>query len=388
MASIRAICLAAALLPTAGGAAEVPVWFGTYTHPTTRSEGIYVATFDTDAGSLSTPVLASVAKNPSFLAFHPRRPMLYAVSVIVGDDGRPGGAVEAFAIDETTGSLASRGAESTGGDGPCHVTVDREGRVVLAANYGGGSVACLGLTEDGRLAPLVTDGEQRGLLQHRYDRAGEEGLDPKRQEKPHAHSVDIAPDGRFAYVCDLGLDEVLVHALDPDRATLAFHSAIKLPAGAGPRHFALHPDGTRAWCVNELDLTVAGFDVDLHRGTLRVGPTVATVPAEVSDRVGFSCAEIAIHPNGRFLYASTRGHDSLAMYRIVHDTTELEFLGTEPTRAKTPRHFAIAPGGKFLLAAGQASNTVTVFAIDGESGRLSFTGTSVEVPSPVCVAFR
>jgi 6-phosphogluconolactonase len=388
MASIRAVCLAAALLPATTLAGEVAVWFGTYTNAKTGAEGISVARFDTDTGRLSTPQLAGVAKNPSFLAFHPRLPMLYAVSEIAGADGKPGGAVEAFAIDEATGRLESRGLQSTGGAGPCAVTVDPRGKVVLAANYGGGSVACLGLTDDGRLEPLVSGSGASGFLQHEWRRGGETGLDPKRQEKPHAHSVDVAPDGRFAFACDLGLDEVLVHALDADRATLGRHSAAKLQAGAGPRHFALHPDAARAWCVNELDLTVTGFDVDAPRGTLRVGPTISTLPADTTDRTGMSCAEIAIHPNGRFLYASNRGHDSLAMYRIVGDTTELEFLGTEPTRAKTPRHFAIAPGGRFLLAGGQASNTVTVFAIDPETGRLTFTGASVDVPSPVCIAFR
>ena len=387
MPSMRAAILASALLPAIVPAAEVPVWFGTYTNPTTRSEGIYVARFDTETGSLTTPTLAGRARNPSFLAFHPRLPLLYAVSEIAAADGTPGGAVEAFTIDEATGALSSCGAESTGGAGPCHVTVDLEGTVVLAANYGGGSVACLGLADDGRLEPLVTTGGS-GFLQHAWNRGHEPGIHPRRQERPHAHSVDVAPGGRFALVCDLGLDEVLVHALDRDRATLAAHGAAKLATAAGPRHLAIHPDGIRGWCVNELDLTVTGLDIDAGGGAIRVGPTASTMPADVADRAGFSCAEIAVHPQGRFLYASNRGHDSIAMFRIEDGSTDLEFLGVEPTRAKTPRHFAIAPGGRHLLVAGQNSGTVTVFAIDGETGRLTFTGTSVDIPSPVCVGFR
>lgn len=388
MTSMRAAVLAASVVPAIASAAEVPVWFGTYTNPKTRSEGVYVARFDTETGGLTAPVLAARAKNPSFLAFHPRLPMLYAVSEIAAADGTPGGAVEAFAIDETTGALASRGAESTGGAGPCHVTVDPDGKVVLAANYGSGSVACLGLAADGRLQPLMTTGDGSGYVQHAWDRSHEPGIDPKRQERPHAHSVDVAPGGRFAFVCDLGLDEVLVHALDRERASLAAHAVAKVATAAGPRHLALHPDGMRGWCVNELDLTVTGLAIDADRGVLRVGPAAATIPAHITDRSGFSCAEIAVHPNGRFLYASNRGHDSIAMFRIVDDTTGLELLGVEPTRAKTPRHFVIAPGGRHLLAAGQNSGTVTVFTIDEQTGRLSFTGTSVEVPSPVCIAFR
>ncbi|MFM7245700.1 MAG: lactonase family protein, partial [Planctomycetaceae bacterium] len=385
---MRAAVLAASLAPAIVGAAEVPVWFGIYTNPKTRSEGVYVARFDTETGAVTTPVLAGRAKNPSFLAFHPRLPIVYAVSEIAAADGTPGGAVEAFAIDDATGALTSRGAESTGGAGPCHVTVDPDGKVVLAANYGGGSVACLGLGADGGLEPLITTGNGSGFLQHAWDRSHEPGIDPKRQERPHAHSVDVAPGGRFAFVCDLGLDEVLVHALDRERATLAPHAVARLATAAGPRHLAIHPDGVRGWCVNELDLTVTGLAIDVARGALRVGPTASTIPADITDRSGFSCAEIAVHPNGKFLYASNRGHDSIAMFRIVDGTTGLELLGVEPTRVKTPRHFAIAPGGRHLLAAGQNSGTVTVFSVDEQTGRLSFTGTSVEVPSPVCIAFR
>lgn len=384
MPSMCRACLAAILMPTIAAAAEVPVWFGTYTGTRTGSEGIYVARFDTETGALSTPVLAVAARNPSFLAFHPRLPMLYAVSEIAADDGPPVGAVEAFAIDEATGTLESRGAESTGGAGPCHVTVDTRGRVVLAANYGGGSVACLGLTADGRLRPLVSGS---GLAVHPDDRVPQPGTVPGRQDKPHAHSVDVVFD-RVVVSCDLGLNQILIHRLDPETATVEVFRADRLFEGRGPRHLAFHPGGSRAWCVNELDLTVTGFAYGPRLCGLTEHSHHSTLPADVTDRTGFSGAEIAVHPDGGYVYVSNRGHDSIAMFRIVDDTTELEFLGTEPTRARTPRHFAIAPGGRFLLVGGQASNVVTVFAIDAQTGRLSFTGTSVDIPSPVCVAFR
>ena len=387
MPSIRTACVAAALVPAAALAGEVPVWFGTYTNAKTGSEGIYVARFNTDTGALAPPVLAGAATNPSFLAFHPRLPMLYAVSEIAGADGKQGGAVEAFAIDDTTGAIDSRGAQSTGGAGPCAVTVDPRGKVVFAASYGGGSVACLGLTNDGRLESLVSGTAGSGFLQHEWNRSGETGIDPKRQDKPHAHSVDVVGDSHRVVVCDLGLDTVFVHGFDPERAVLIPSQSAKLAPGAGPRHFALHPDRSRCWCVNELDLTVTRLRLDGQHGVAVEG-TCSTLPPDVTDRSGCSGAEIAVHPNGRFVYASNRGHDSIAMFRVVDDTTALEFLGAEPTRAKTPRYFAIAPGGRFLLVGGQASNTVTVFAIDGKTGRLTFTGTSVDVPSPVCIAFR
>jgi len=310
--------------------------------------------------------------------------VLYAVSELAGADGTPAGGVAAFAIDEATGVLARTGEQPSGGGGPCHVTVDTAGSVVLAANYGGGSAICLGLDAAGGLKPAAT-GSPGGFVQHAWDRAGTPGIDPRRQEKPHAHSVDVAPDGRFAFVCDLGLDEVLVHTLDRERATLGPHAAARVKAGAGPRHLALHPDGRRAWCVNELDLTVTGFTYDAQAGRLAVGDTASTLPADVTDRTGFSGAEIAVHPTGAFLYASNRGHDSVAMFRIVGDTPGLEFLGVEPARVKTPRHFTIDPTGGFLLTAGQNSDTVAVFRIDRGTGRLEFTGRTIAVPAPVCI---
>jgi 6-phosphogluconolactonase len=302
-------------------------------------------------------------------------------------DGKPGGGVAAFSIDEATGSLQSLGSQSSGGAGPCHVTVDPAGKVVLAANYGGGSAICLRLTADGRLEP-VTAGSPGGFVQHAYEREPGPGFNPGRQEKPHAHSINPSSDGRFAIVCDLGLDKVFVHALDTARGTLAPHTAAVLPAGAGPRHFAFHPDGRVGYAVNELDLTVTVLAYDPKAGTLTPLQTVPTLPADVTDRTGFSTAEVVVHPTGRFVYASNRGHDSIAMYAVDAATGRLDLLGVEPIRGKTPRNFALAPGGRFLLAAGQASDTVTVFAIDQATGRLSFTGTSIEVPMPMCIRWR
>lgn len=380
--SLAALLGSACGVPAAEPSAGPFVWFGTYSGGPAKSEGIYVSRFDAATGKLTAPVLAAAAKNPSFLAVHPTLPVLYAVSEVADADGKPTGAVLSFAIDEATGTLTAKNHQSSGGGGPCHVSVDRTGRVALAANYGGGSVICLGLAADGSLEPVAA-GKPGGFIQHEG-----KGPNPQRQEAPHGHSINPSPDGRFAVACDLGVDKVFIHALDIDKATLTPHGFGRGAPGAGPRHFAFHPDGRHGYAVNELDLTVTAFAYDPQAGTLESIQAISTLPADVTDTKGFSTAEIVAHPSGKFLYASNRGHDSIAMYRVDGGTGRLTFLGAEPIRGKTPRNFVIDPSGKFLLAAGQNSHTVTVFAIDAETGTLSPTGPSLEVPSPVCIRFR
>lgn len=363
-------------------AADPFVWFGTYTNTPAKSAGIYVSRFDASTGTLSPPVLAATAKSPSFLALHPSLPVLYAVSEIAGADGKPTAGILSFTIDEATGLLTKQSEQPSGGAGPCHVSVDPTGGVVLAANYGGGSVICLGLEADGRLKPVVT-GTPGGFIQHEG-----KGVNPQRQEKPHGHSIYSAPDGRFALACDLGIDKVLVHTLDVAKATLAPHGFGATKPGAGPRHFAVHPNGRFGYSVNELDRTVTAFAFDPQAGTLTEFQTLSTLPADVTDTAGMSTAEIVAHPTGKFLYASNRGHHSIAMFAIDEPTGKLTFLGVEPIRGKTPRNFVIDPSGKYLLAGGQDSNTVTVFSIDQSTGKLSFTGHTLDVPAPVCLRFR
>ncbi|MFM8493907.1 MAG: lactonase family protein [Planctomycetia bacterium] len=375
-------CLALILLASSAEAAERLVWFGTFTRGPAGSEGIYVSRFDDASGALTPPVLAAKAKNPGFLAFHPLLPVLYAVSEVADHDGKPTGGILSFAIDERAGMLTKKNEQPSGGPGPCHVSVDRTGKVVLAANYSGGSVICLGLDADGSLRP-VASGSPGGFIQHEGKSVNE-----KRQEKPHAHSIYPAADGRFAITCDLGIDKVLVHALDTAKATLAPHAFASVKPGAGPRHFAFHPSGRFGYACNELDLTVTGFAFDPAAGALTEFQTLSTLPTDITDRAGLSTAEIAAHSSGKFLYVSNRGHDSIAMFSVDEPTGKLTFLGAEPIRGKTPRNFVIDPTGRFLLAAGQDSNTVTVFAIDPATGRLTFTGQSIEVPMPVCIRFR
>lgn len=358
------------------------VYFGTYTGAPPQGAGIYVARFKADDGTLSEPQLAAELRNPSYLALHPSKPFLYAVSEVADADGKPTGSVVALAIDPATGLLTKLNHQSSGGSGPCAVSVDPTGRAVLAANYGGGSSVCLGIEPDGRLRPAV-EGNPAGFIQHEG-----KSVNAARQEGPHGHSIDPSPDGRFAIVCDLGIDKVLVHALDAGKGTIAPHTAASMTPGAGPRHFAFHPDRHHAYCINELDLTVTAFDFDPEKGTLRPVQTLPTIPADVTDRTGFSTAEIAVHPSGKFVYGSNRGHDSIAMYAVDPSTGRLSFLGVEPIRGKTPRNFAIDPSGKWLLAAGQDSHGVRTFAIDQVSGKLTDTGRTVPVPAPVCISFR
>lgn len=378
----RFACLAMITMAASAPAAERLVWFGTFTRGTAGSEGIYVSRFDDASGTLTPPVLAAKVNNPGFLAMHPSLPLLYAVSEVADHDGKPTGGILSFTIDDRTGMLTKKTEQPSGGAGSCHVSVDRTGKAVLAANYGGGSVICLGLDADGGLRTVGT-GSPGGFIQHEGKSVNE-----KRQEKAHAHSIYPSADGRFAITCDLGIDKVLVHALDVGKATLAPHSSATVKPGAGPRHFAFHPNGRFGYACNELDLTVTGFAFDPAAGTLTEFQTLSTLPTAVTDHTGLSTAEIVAHPSGKFLYVSNRGHHSIAMFLIDEPTGKLTFLGTEPIRGKTPRNFALDPTGKFLLAAGMDSNTVTVFAIDQATGRLGFTGQSIDVPMPVCIRFR
>ncbi len=360
-------------------AEECWVWFGTYSQGNTGSEGIYGATIHLESGAITKPILAAKAVNPSFLALHPTRPLLYAVSEIADRDGMPTGGITAFSIDTATGMLVRINDQPSGGGGPCYVSVDPSGKCILCANYGGGSSMCLGIANNGSLEP-VTPG---GFIQHDGS-----SVDDSRQKEPHAHCAIASPDSRYALVPDLGLDKVLVHKLDPAKAAIQKYSFGKVAPGSGPRHIMFSPDGGRCYVINEMRLTVTGFDYNASTGDLREFQTLSTLPAgEPIEGKGYSTAEVVVHPSGKFLYGSNRGHDTIAMYSIDPRSGKLSFLGVEPIQGKVPRNFAIDPTGRFLLAAGQGSASVTVFRIDPVTGKLAFTGHTASVPAPVCVRF-
>lgn len=352
------------------------VYVGTYTGD--KSKGIYLLELDPGSGALTSRKLAAEAVNPSFLAIHPSRRFLYAVGEINDFEGKKAGGVAAFAIDPEDGTLTRLNGHSSRGTGPCHLSVDRQGKNVLVANYGGGSVAVLPIGADGRLA------EASAFLQH----SGPVAL-PKRQGGPHAHSINLDAANRFAVAADLGLDKVLVYRFDPSKGSLTPNDppAGEVKPGSGPRHFAFHPDGRHAYVCEEITCEATAFDYDPEHGTLKVIQTLSTLPEGVKVTPKDSTAEVQVHPSGKFLYVSNRGPNSIAIFAIDPKTGELRAVGHQPTGGKTPRNFGIDPTGNFLLAANQDSDTIVVFRIDPETGLLKPTGHSADVPKPVCVRF-
>lgn len=350
------------------------VFFGTYTGG--KSEGIYRGKFDPASGKVSDVVVAAKAVNPSFLAVHPTRRFLYAVDEIADFGGKKAGAVTAFALDPKTGELTRLNQQSTVGAGPCHLVVDTNGRNVLVANYGGGSACVLPIGADGRLSPASS------FVQHEGSSAN-----PKRQEGPHAHSINLDPGGRFAAVADLGLDQVRVYRFDDQRGTLTSNEPpfVKLPPGAGPRHFAFHPRAPFAYVINELNSTVTALGYDSAKGMLSPLQTARTVPDDFQGQN--YPADVQVHPSGRFLYGSNRGHNSIAMFMIDTATGRLTSQGQQGEGIKVPRGFGIDPTGTFLLVGNQDADSVVTFRIDPETGVLKSTGQKVEVPKPVCVKF-
>jgi 6-phosphogluconolactonase len=363
-----------------GTAASTPagllVYFGTYTGP--ASKGIYVSRFDPATGGLAPAELAADTVNPSFLAASPDGRFLYSVNEVGEFQGKKSGFASAFAIDRATGRLTLLNQSSTGGADPCHANVDRSGRSLLVANYSGGSIAALPIGPDGRL------GAASSVVQHKGSSVNRE-----RQEGPHAHSIELDAANRFALVDDLGLDKVLVYRFDPVRGTLTPHEppSASVAPGSGPRHLAFHPDGRHVYVINEMLLTITAFRFDPERGVLEQLQTLSTLPAGVAPRPEYSTAEVRVHPSGRFLYGSNRGHDTIAVFAIDGKTGSLTPIEHVPTGGKTPRNFTLDPTGAYLLAANQGSDSVVVFRIDGATGRLKATGQTLRVGSPVCVTF-
>jgi 6-phosphogluconolactonase len=314
--------------------------------------------------------------SPAFLALHPNKRFLYAVNEVDKFEGQAGGGVSAFAINPASGKLLLLNQESSRGGGPCHLEVDASGKAVLVANYGGGSVAALPIGADGRL------GAAAAFVQH----AGS-SVNPRRQEGPHAHGIYLDAENRYAFVPDLGMDKVLVYRWNAARIELEPNDppSVAVAPGAGPRHFTFHPGGRFAYVINELLSTVTVLAYDPVRGALKEVQTISTLPDGFTGNS--TTAEIEVHPSGRFLYGSNRGHDSLVIYTIDAQTGRLTLAGHEPTRGRTPRNFALDPTGTYLLAANQESNSIAVFGIDAQTGGLQATGQVIEVPVPVCIVF-
>jgi 6-phosphogluconolactonase len=365
-----------ALAGSAPQAETMLVYFGTYTND--ASKGIYVSRLDLSSGALTAPELAVETTSPSFLALHPSRRYLYAANEVRSFEGQETGAVSAFAIDAATGRLTTLNQQSSGGSGPAHLVVDRSGQNVLVANYGGGSVAVLPVGTDGRLRP------PSAVVQHTGS-----SVNPKRQSKPYAHSINVDPGNRFAYAADLGIDKVMIYRFDPAAGTLVANdpASASVAPGSGPRHFAFDPTGSHAYVINEMLMTITAFSHDAARGALAEVQTISTLPPGQDVAQGFSTAEVQVHPSGRFVYGSNRGHDSVTVFARDASSGRLTFLQNVPTQGAFPRNFGIDPSGRYLLAANQRSNSVVVFRIDQDTGRLTPTGHSVTVGTPVCVTF-
>jgi 6-phosphogluconolactonase len=356
-------------------------YVGTYTNDggkPTESKGIYAYRYDANTGEVTSLGLAAETTNPSFLAVHPNGKFLYAVNEVSNYNGPNSGGVSAFSVDRATGKLTFLNEVASRGADPCYITVDQTGKYVLVANYTGGSVAVFPVLADGKL------GEASAFVQHTGH-----GPDPKRQEGPHAHSIDLSLDNRFAYVDDLGLDEVLLYKFDSANGSLTPNDppfARPDVAGSGPRHFALRPDGKFAYVVSEMKGTVTVFSNDAKTGTLHPFQTISTLPKDFTGDI--EDAEIEVHPSGRFLYASNRGDgNSIAAFNIDNTRGVLTLFDITSTQGKTPRHFQIDPTGKLLFAENSGSNNIVIFRIDPVTGKLTPTGKVLDVVSPVCVKF-
>lgn len=350
---------------------ELLAYIGTYT--TKGSKGIYVCKFNLGTGELK--IVSSIqAENPAFLAIDRKRKFLYAANEIGQFQGKSSGAVSAFAIHQKTGELTFLNQQATNSPGPCSVIVDKTGKCVLTANYSGGSVSAFTTKADGSLNPL-TD-----LAQHQGS-----SINPNRQKEPHAHTIIIDGSNRFAFCADLGLDKVMIYKLDAKKGKLTPNSPpfASVKSGAGPRHFKIHPNNKFAYVINELDETVTAFAFDQQQGTLREIQAISTLPADFS---GTSyCADIHIHPTGKFLYGSNRGHDSIVVFALDDLIGKLSFVQHQSTLGKWPRNFAIDPTGQYLLVANQNTDNIFTFRLDTQSGKLTPTNHALEISQPVCI---
>lgn len=346
------------------------VYIGTYT--TRGSAGIYSGQLDVVSGKLEMTAPPTAAINPSFLAIAPQGRYVYAVAETDEFDGQPGGGVYAFARDPVSGVLTWLNRQPTHGSAPCHLVTDITGRYLLVANYGSGTVTVFPVQCDGSLEPASQ------IIQH----AGN-GPNPWRQKGPHAHSVTVEPNNRLVFVCDLGIDRVMIYRLVEGKLVAHTPPWMQTTPGAGPRHMAFHPGLKFAYVINELDSTVTACVYNRNSGTLEPVQTVSTLPEHFDDVN--TAADIHVSPDGRFVYASNRGHNSIALFAVNLSTGTLTPCGHTSSGGRTPRNFAVDPTGSYLIVANQDSNNVVVFQIDGETGQLTPTGHEVSVSMPVCV---
>lgn len=366
IAAFAALTVATAL------AQESLVLVGTYTRG--KSKGIYSYKFNSATGKLTELGLAAETVNPSYLVIHPNRRWVFATNE-VGEFGKErSGSVSAFSLDLKSGKLTLLNTVSSRGQAPCHLSIDQTGKNLLIANYSSGTIAIAPIQADGQL------GQVRMSMQHRGGSA-----DANRQKEPHAHSVNVSKNNKYAVAADLGTDELIVYRLDAKRGALNVErEPTKLKSGLGPRHFAFHPNDKYAYAVNELGSSVTALTWDASAGLLKEIQTISTLPAGYKETS--YCAEIVVHPNGKHVYASNRGHHSIAVFDVNAATGELTAKGQVKTGGEWPRNFNIDPSGQYLLAANERSDSIVVFKI-GADGGLTATGEKAEPGVPVCIKF-
>jgi len=350
------------------------MYVGTYTDK--GSKGIYAYRFDPATGESDSIGLVAGTLNPSFLTVDPNHNYLYAVNEIDNFKSGHTGAVSAFAIDRVNARLTFLQQVSSLGADPAHLSLDKTGRYLLVANYTSGNIAVFPVESDGHLGP------RSAFVQH----AGS-SVNKERQAGPHAHEIQTSNDNQFVLTADLGLDELLVYRFNPKSGSLEPNDPafVKVSPGSGPRHFTIAPSGKFVYLVNELSSTITVFAYTPGSGKLQEQQTISTLPAEFKGEN--TTAEIEVDAAGKFLYASNRGDDSIAVFAIDPNSGKLTFVERVPTGGKTPRHFALDPTGKWLLAANQDSNSVTIFRVDPSNGHLTPTSHTLQVATPVCVVF-
>jgi 6-phosphogluconolactonase len=369
---IHALALTLCLLTTSASAEKVPVWIGMSAPTGGEKEGIYRTTLDSETGALSKPELAAEIGAPGFLAVGPKGDRLYAVCRL--PDGESGVAV--FEISGDGATLRLLNTQPTGDGESCHVAVDPTGRTLFTAQYGTGSVCAFPLKEDG------TIGTRTAHIRHSGT-----GPNRQRQEGPHPHYVMTDPTNQYLMVPDLGADQIVIYKTDLAAGRITPHGAARSPAGGGPRHMKFHPNGKFAYVLNELDVSVTSYKYDDKAGTMTEFQTITTLPPEMRETF-CTGAEIRMHPSGKFLYTSNRGHDSIAAFRIDPQSGKLIFVEHESIRGCHPRNFNLDPSGNHLIVAGRDSNTLSAFKINQETGGLVYAGSIVNSPSPICVEFE
>lgn len=348
-------------------------WFYVGTYTGAKSKGIYYGKYEPVSGKIESKGLGAQTTSPSFLAVHPNNKYLYAVNEANLRSQGEGG-VSAFQINQSTGELTEINQTFSGGNSPCHLTTDRTGKYLLVVNYGSGTVACFKLNKNGGI------GEKTAQIQHTGS-----GTNPSRQKGPHAHWVGLSADNKYAFVCDLGLDKILIYKFDENSGDLKPNdpSFVKLNDGAGPRHLTFHPNEKFAFVINELDSTITALEY--NNGSFKTFNTVKTFPTDFNGQN--SGAEIEVHPNGKFVYGSNRGHDSIVCFEFIPDKKDLQLIQTISSGGKMPRHFAITPDGNYLLAANQSTDNLVLFKLNSNTGKLTAVEEKVEVGSPVCIIF-